>query len=33
MVGLSYVYSLIGVIIGSIYTGRVGDWFGIKMAR
>ncbi len=33
MVGLSYVSPLIGVIIGSIYTGRIGDWFVIKMAR
>jgi hypothetical protein len=24
---------LIGVIIGSIYTGRIGDWFVIKMTR
>ena len=33
MVGLSYVSPLIGVIIGSTYTGRIGDWFVIKMAR
>jgi hypothetical protein len=26
MVGLSYVSPLIGVIIGSIYIGRIGDW-------
>lgn len=33
MVGLSYVSPLIGVMIGSIYTGRIGDWFVIKMTR
>ena len=33
VVGLSYVSPLIGVIIRSIYTGRIGDWFVIKMAR
>ena len=33
MVGLSYVSPLIGVMIGSAYTGRIGDWFVIKMAR
>jgi hypothetical protein len=32
-VGLSYVSPLIGVILGSIYTGRVGKWFVLKMAR
>lgn len=32
-VGLSYVSPLIGVIIGSTYTGWIGDWFVIKMAR
>jgi hypothetical protein len=33
MVGLSYVSPFIGVIIGSICTGRVGKWDVIKMAR
>lgn len=32
-VGLSYLSPLIGVIFGSIYTGRVGKWFVLKMAR
>ena len=33
MVGLSFVGGLIGVVIGSLYTGKFGDWFVIRMAR
>jgi MFS family permease len=33
MVGLAYLSPLIGVIFGFIYTGRLGDWLVIKMAR
>ena len=33
MVGLSYLSPLLGVFIGSAYTGRVGDWLVIRMAR
>ncbi len=33
MVGLAYLSPLIGVIVGFIYTGRLGDWLVIKMAR
>ena len=33
MVGLSFVSGLIGVAIGSLYTGKVGDWFVIYKAR
>lgn len=33
MVGLSYVSPLIGVFIGTAYTGVFGDWFMVRMAR
>lgn len=33
MVGLSYVSPLIGVAIGSFYTGYIGDKIVLKMAR
>lgn len=33
MVGLAYLSPLIGVLFGFIYTGRLGDWLVIKMAR
>ena len=33
MVGLAYLSPLIGVTVGFIYTGRLGDWLVIKMAR
>lgn len=33
MVGLSYVSCCIGVIIGTIISGRVSDWLTIKLAR
>ncbi|KAF2260877.1 putative MFS transporter [Lojkania enalia] len=33
MVGLSYVSCVIGVIIGSIISGRASDWLTIKLAR
>lgn len=33
MVGLSYVSPLIGVAIGSLYTGYIGDRIVLKMAR
>ncbi|MCJ1302401.1 hypothetical protein MMC08_005204 [Hypocenomyce scalaris] len=33
MVGLSYLSPLLGVIVGSLYTGRVGDWLVMRMAR
>ncbi|MCJ1256428.1 hypothetical protein MMC24_004249 [Lignoscripta atroalba] len=33
MVGLSYLSPLIGVFVGSAYTGGVGDWLVVKMAR
>ena len=33
MVGLAYLSPLIGVVVGFIYTGRLGDWLVIKMAR
>ncbi|ORY16304.1 MFS transporter-like protein [Clohesyomyces aquaticus] len=33
MVGLSYVSPLIGVAIGSVYTGLFGDYFVIRKAR
>jgi len=33
MVGVAYVSPLLGVIVGSAYTGRIGDWFVIRMAR
>ncbi|KAF2799409.1 putative MFS transporter [Melanomma pulvis-pyrius CBS 109.77] len=33
MVGLSYVSCFIGVIIGSIISGRLSDWLTIKLAR
>lgn len=33
MVGVAYVSPLIGVAIGSAYTGWVGDWFVVRKAR
>jgi MFS family permease len=33
MVGLSYVSCCIGVIVGSIVSGRLSDWLTIKLAR
>ena len=33
MVGLSYLSPLLGVFIGSAYTGRLGDWLVVWMAR
>ncbi|MCJ1424328.1 hypothetical protein MMC29_002215 [Sticta canariensis] len=33
MVGLAYISPLIGVALGSLYTGRIGDWVVLKMAR
>lgn len=33
MVGLSYVSPLIGVAIGAFYTGIIGDWFTLRLAR
>ena len=33
MVGLSFVSGLIGVVLGSLYTGQFGDWFVIYKAR
>lgn len=33
MVGLSYVSCFIGVIIGSLVSGRVSDWLAVKLAR
>ncbi|KAF2109667.1 major facilitator superfamily domain-containing protein [Lophiotrema nucula] len=33
MVGLSYLSCFIGVIIGSIMSGRMSDWLTIKLAR
>ena len=33
MVGLAYLSPLIGVIVGFVYTGRLGDWLVIRMAR
>ena len=33
MVGLSYLSPLIGVFVGSAYTGRVGNWLIVRMAR
>ncbi|GAO15634.1 uncharacterized protein UV8b_04815 [Ustilaginoidea virens] len=33
IVGLSYVSCLIGVIIGSVYSGIVSDWVVIRLAR
>jgi hypothetical protein len=33
MVGLSYVSPLLGVAIGSAYTGLLGDWWVIRKAR
>jgi hypothetical protein len=33
MVGLSYLSCVIGVIIGSLTSGRVSDWLTIKLAR
>ncbi|KAK4561488.1 hypothetical protein LTR86_004806 [Recurvomyces mirabilis] len=32
-VGLSYVSPLVGVVIGSLYTGLFGDWCVLKLAR
>ncbi|MCJ1267223.1 hypothetical protein MMC22_007108 [Lobaria immixta] len=32
-VGLAYISPLIGVTLGSLYTGRVGDWLVLKLAR
>ncbi|KAI9739248.1 MAG: hypothetical protein M1834_007461 [Cirrosporium novae-zelandiae] len=33
MVGLSYISTLLGVIVAAIYTGKFGDWFMIRLAR
>lgn len=33
MVGLSYVSCCIGVVVGSIVSGRLSDWLTIKLAR
>ncbi|KAJ5899854.1 hypothetical protein N7495_004598 [Penicillium taxi] len=33
MVGLSYVSCIIGVALGSLFTGRLSDWLSIKLAR
>ncbi|OGE54616.1 hypothetical protein PENARI_c006G11789 [Penicillium arizonense] len=33
MVGLSYLACCLGVILGSIFTGRFSDWLTIKLAR
>ncbi|KAG2415658.1 hypothetical protein HFD88_006849 [Aspergillus terreus] len=33
MVGLSYVACCIGVILGSLFTGRFSDWLTIRLAR
>ena len=33
MVGLAYLSPLIGVVVGFVYTGRLGDWLVVKMAR
>lgn len=33
MVGLSYVSCCIGVIVGSVVSGRLSDWLTIKLAR
>ncbi|KAF2234641.1 MFS general substrate transporter [Viridothelium virens] len=32
-VGLSYVSPLIGITLGSWYTGQLGDWLNLRMAR
>ncbi|CAG8007245.1 unnamed protein product [Penicillium olsonii] len=33
MVGLSYLACCLGVILGSIFTGRFSDWLTVKLAR
>ncbi|KAH8433690.1 putative MFS transporter [Aspergillus melleus] len=33
MVGLSYVACCIGVVLGSLFTGRFSDWLTIRLAR
>lgn len=33
MVGVSYVSPLIGIFLGSAYTGKFSDWFMLRMAR
>lgn len=33
MVGLSYVSCFVGVILGSIFSGRLSDWLTIKLTR
>jgi hypothetical protein len=33
MVGLSYVSTLIGVMVGSYFTGRFSDWLTVRLAR
>ncbi|KAL8691119.1 MAG: hypothetical protein Q9224_004249 [Gallowayella concinna] len=33
MVGLSYVSPLLGAMLGTLYTGRFGDWFVLRITR
>lgn len=33
LVGTTYVACLVGVLLGFLFTGRLSDWFALKMAR